>query len=369
MNTTLRSQFMSKSGSLHLSLLPRNIPVSLEFNRIRFTETVRIASYQRLLFKQCETAANSNFRIVSKAPLSFVNFHHQAGSILAEDDTLEVDNCKFKFNHNENITVHRSQSAVFRETYFSSKGFQPAVSLASVKSASFTSCNFTSIKRGGCIRTHNAESVEIRMTTFGNSKGSRGSAVDFDGVSLHIEAVDTFNCSANQEGGAFFFRSGDITLNRVSFSKNSAPEGASISSEVVFMMEDVHFAGSPEEEIKGQYIGGTAHYSLPVVPLMVRPPTASRSPTPSRSPERTRQPVATDIVFSESEYFTPILIVALTIVLIIIILAVASVIYAKLSRSENTIYAGEADEKDENEMGTVEIRSRYMLTDMYGDQV
>lgn len=369
MNTTLGSRSMTNSGSVSLSLLPRDIPVSMAFNKIRFTETVRIVSYQRLLFQHCETSGNSDFRLVSRGPLSFVNWNHKSGSILAEDDTLEVENSQFNFNHNEGITVQRSKSADFRNSYFSSKAAQPAVSLFEVKSAVFRSCNFSHIKKGGCICTSGADSVKIEVTTFANARGSRGGAVEFDGSCLKIEAVDTFNCSADKEGGAFFFHSGDVFLDKVGFSRNTAPEGASISSKVVFLMNDCHFEGSAKDEIKGEYIADHARYSLKRVPLMARPPTPSQSPTASRSPERTRQPVATDVVFSESEYFTPILICAITLVLIIIIMAVAAIVYTKLSRSENTIYAGEADTKDENEMGTVEIKSRYVLSDMYGSDL
>ena len=98
MNTTLGARSMTNSGSLRLSLLPRDIPVSMGFNKIRFTETVRIISYQRLLFKQCETSGSSDFRLVSKGPLSLMDFEHKSGSILAEDDILEVENSKFRFS-------------------------------------------------------------------------------------------------------------------------------------------------------------------------------------------------------------------------------------------------------------------------------
>jgi capsular polysaccharide biosynthesis protein len=59
------------------------------------------------------------------------------------------------------------------------------------------------------------------------------------------------------------------------------------------------------------------------------------------------------------------MIIALTVVILIIVASVGVFIYWRLRRPDTTIYAGETEPKDENEMGMVEVKSRYKLTDVY----
>lgn len=98
---------------------------------------------------------------------------------------------------------------------------------------------------------------------------------------------------------------------------------------------------------------------------LTQPPSPIATMTPARTPIRTYAPAATAIVYLEGETMTIVMIVAISFAVIIVIVGIAAMVYNKMKRDENTIYGAEAAPKDENYMGTVQIKARYRLTDVY----
>jgi len=126
-------------------------------------------------------------------------------------------------------------------------------------------------------------------------------------------------------------------------------------------MLDVLFEGDARE-VSGPWTGRGVRFRQGSIPELAR----DQTPTQSMRPPPTLAPAAAVVGVLEGPYLTAILIAAFALALVIVIVAVAGAIYSKLSKNVNTIYAGEADARDENEMGMVEVKSRCKLTDAYG---
>ena len=363
-NTTLAPRTMMPSGRLHLTLLPRHSASIQTLMHIRFTDTVRIVSHGSLILKSCETSASSDFLLNAYGHLGLVNYTHKSGSFVVENDRLLVQDSTFALSGSDQINISNSERAKFSNTAFSSTGTAPIVTLSSVKLSIFSSCNFTAAKHGAIVSRDS--NVEIEYSRFDNLQSENGAALDFDGKYLMIEHVTAFDCSATHAGGAFLFRSGNVRLNDANFARNKAPEGPSIFSNVTFTMFNSNFARPSSKEIKGQWTGGQNLFGLSrALVAQTRPPTATRSLWPTPTPLRTVPLAATGVSYSQADYFTPILIASIAFVIIVIICAITAIIYNKIKRRGNTIYAGESETRDENEMGTVEIKSRYILSDVY----
>jgi hypothetical protein len=66
-----------------------------------------------------------------------------------------------------------------------------------------------------------------------------------------------------------------------------------------------------------------------------------------------------------TETLPEMLVIIVVLVTLVIIISVIVICYIRISRPKNTIYAGETEEKDENEMGTAEVKSKYKLSEVY----
>jgi len=199
-NVTLGSRRMVDSGSLRLALLPRSLPGSAILNRITFTETVRLISHTPLILEGCATSRGSDFALRSTGPLSLLGFDHRGGAISVNHEKVLVRRSTFRFERGDSMSIANAPSADLE----SSRGSAPAVSLSSVALARFRSCNFSGIL-AGAIRARGS-AVEVSGTTFSRVRGAAGAALDFDGDSLLVSAVDARGCVASVAGGAFLFR-------------------------------------------------------------------------------------------------------------------------------------------------------------------
>ena len=363
-NTTLRSSQMMPSGPLRLALLPRHALTIPILSNIRFTDTVRIVSHGNLILKSCATSSKSQFLLQSQGSLTLVDYVHKSGSIVCDNQRLLVQNGTFNLRNGEAIAVSNCDRAKFDSCKFTSTSTSPIISLTNTKLAVVTGCNFSSVKNG-CVVARNS-SLEVDFTKFEDAHAARGAAIDFDGKYLVMEHVGAQRCSADVAGGAIAIKSGVVRMNDVRFANNSAPVGASIATDVEFTMFNSYFAGPLKTEVSGTWEGGQNRFSLKnVMVAATRPPTATRSLWPTVTPMRTVPVAATGVSYSQADYFTPILIVSVAFVVIVLIIAITAIIYNKIKKRGNTIYAGESETRDENEMGTVEVKSRYMLSDVY----
>jgi hypothetical protein len=119
-------------------------------------------------------------------------------------------------------------------------------------------------------------------------------------------------------------------------------------------------------EISGESIGEHNQFGRKVL-VDFGSGSLTKSPSPPHATPLPQMPLATEPVYSNYDaILAPILIAGIAFLVIIIIIAVGIAISTKLSRKENTIYAGETQAKDENEMGTVEVKSVYKLSEVYG---
>ena len=91
--------------------------------------------------------------------------------------------------------------------------------------------------------------------------------------------------------------------------------------------------------------------------------------TPAPTPTLTATPAPTAVPpyagWTESEYFTPLLIAFLVISVILIIVIIIIIIHYRLRKKTNTVYAQDEESKDENHTGTAIVKKVYSLHRTY----
>lgn len=363
-NATLKMSHSMKTENMRLTLLPLHVFSTLTFYRFHFSNTVKITQFQALSFKSCMyTSKNSDFHIDSHAPLLFKDFQKFKGTINADNNNLKITRSKFVFENEDSIKIKDSPYSEFESTYFSSKSSNTLVSMKGVKSALIKSCNFSKISSGtlDIDQTY----LVVRSTLFDQSNAKRGAAIKLSNSNLIVEYVDTVSCESTIEGGAFYLDSGSAVFRYVSFTKNIAPIGNSIFSSFHFDMNFVYFTGISKEEVAGKYYGSNVFFDIKKPKRFADKNTPSPSASIPPTPLPTTTPGPTAISYLNPALFTSIVIVAVAFVLVILIIAIGYMVYLKTKKQRNTIYAIDDDAKDENGMGTAEIKSMYSLSKMY----
>jgi hypothetical protein len=366
-NVTLQSSMSRPLGPVHLTLLPRHLSASpFSLRHFHFAETVRILSHQPLLLRSCRIAANSDFRLTAKGPLTLTDIVHQSGSITAESRDVSIDNSAFFLGQSDEFKVLSSNRASIVRSTFSSKSGSPALALNDVAYADIFACNFTRIRRAGAVAAL-ATALTISATIFANASSESGGALWFDGPSLLVVACHAERCRASVAGGAFRIESGEAEIRSATFSENYAPRGRAISTRVVLDLRAVGFSGDPNDEIDGEIEGSEVRFAMGHIDRVIdRVLMPSMSPRETQSPQDTPTPLATHLIYEPRSTAVPVFVlVIIGVAAVLIILAVGVLIGWKMARETHTIYAGETEAKDENEMGTVEVKSRYKLTDLY----
>jgi hypothetical protein len=291
---------------------------------------------------------------------------HESGSITAESRNVNIDSSAFFLRRSDGIEILSSDRASIVHSTFSSKSTAPALALNDVADADIFACNFTAIRRAGAV-TALSTSLGISVTIFTDASSECGAALRFDGPRLAVRACHAERCRASVAGGAFRIESGVVGIRSATFSENYAPRGCAVSARVPLDLCSVRFSGDRADEIDGEIEGSDLHFALGHVDMLVTEMIiATLSPRATPTPLATLTPIATQLIYEPRDLAMPVFVlVIIAIAALLILIGVGVLIRWRLSRETHTIYAGETEAKDENEMGTVEVKSRYRLTDVY----
>jgi hypothetical protein len=319
------------------------------------------------VIKKSQVDAGIELSRKTKSHFILADYDHEEGSLIIEGQVVGIDSSRFRFQSSEELRITASQQTLLSMSFFTSMSNSPALTLDRVKDAETAMCNFSEILRSGAIVALDSR-LKIARCSFEKARAENGGAVYFDGPMLRVENAGARGCRARDSGGAFFFGSGSVGIVRAAFSENAARRGWSIFSRVVFVIQTASFSGSGPREIKGPYTGEDLAFSglSQVAFLLVAAPTQTPSPVASRSPNATDLVGGGELVYSVMGVAVPgMLIVIIALIVLVLVASGVAIACLRASRPRNTIYAGQTDVKDENEMGTVEIKSTDRLSEIY----
>ncbi|OHT08532.1 hypothetical protein TRFO_22861 [Tritrichomonas foetus] len=363
-NTTISSRSLLKMSDTSMLLLPRSSFSSLNLDRLNFALTTKIVSYQTLLLTRCMTDKASDFTLDAHAPLIIKQAYKLSGKINALGRDVTVSESSFSLKDNNSFTVSNSKSANYFSSHFTSTSTKPLFQIVDSDQVKFVSCNFSKAASGG-IKSFNSN-LKVLHAYFQQCKADSGAAIFVSGSEFKAECIDVRNCEAIQKGGAIFISSPECAASILQghFSENKAGKGNSIFSRGNTNIIGCMFTSDRNAEIEGEFLEFQNLFLQSKIPKAFSPtqtPLATRTPPPIIFPT----PIEEQATWSDVDTFTVLIIVIIAIVCIVFVIGIGFFVYWRMKKQRNTIYASEKEAKDENEMGTVEIKSKYSLSSVY----
>jgi hypothetical protein len=336
--SAVQASLHSKSTILPLARLPSLL-------RPHFADSLPIVRQGAFLLKACQFSARAEFKFPAQLIETLQYLNHSRGSLVGESKIVAIHHSHFSFTLSDQLRITGSEQTQICRSTFTSASESAVVAINNVRNASVNLCNFTDIATSGAVVAAES-SLVVENSVFRNTTSENGGAILYDGPFLHINFVDSAACKARDSGGAFFIASGSVRLNFISFSHNSARKGSSVFSKVFFLMDTACFTGYAENEIEGRYVGGNLTFSAYTIRLFARPTPPATATTPPQTPSQTAMISGVEAADSDSTGMLPgMLTIIIVLVTFVIIISIIAICYIRTSRSKNTIYAGEAEER------------------------
>lgn len=362
-NTTITSRNLYSIQNSNTVLLPKQMFSTFTFDRMRFSHINNIVSFQSILFQRCITEQNSFFSLFNYGPLEIKDSVIQECKIKAIGQNVIVTNSIFNLSNADSFFIHKSKKIEITHSSFSSTSSVPLFSISNSDQTIIGNCNFTQIS-SGALKFISSQSLAINNTIFEYCQATQGAAI-FAGVRIINASFTKFaSNTATKRGGAIFLDSDSLgaTFNHCYFSSNEAKAGHSIATHEMIHLNHCLINGTIAHEILGPYT--LIFMEKNKRHVRVRTPTSI--PTqPPRSDSISYNQTEVKPIYEEVDYQITLIIVIATILCVVIIIGIAFFIYWRMKKQRNTIYASEKEAKDENEMGTVEIKSKYSLSKVY----
>lgn len=367
-NTTISSRNFLSVSNTNAMLLSRQMFSTFHFDKLKFTKITNIISYQNLLFSRCYTDRLSFFKVKSYAPLKIDSSTFREGKIEVIKQNVNVRRSKFYLSSNNFFKVVNSEVASYEFADFSSiSTSKPALMFNKVQQINLKICNFTNIA-AGAVKISKTKATNIFFGIFNKCQSEYGGAIYSDSNEFSSEKSFFIDCSATKSGGSIYFTRNcqNSQLTTTTFIENKSPSGDSIVNEGQLKLIDCIFTGDLKTEIIGtyqKYDVKSSHnrlsFTVDSTPTDTpTPPYATAIRPPGNSATNKGPPEITDEV-----YIT----ILVAVVCVLIVVVIGFVIYFRMKKQRNTIYATDKEIKDENEMGTVEIKSKYLLSKVYSN--
>ena len=367
-NTTISSRNFISISNTNAMLLPRQMFSTFHFDKLKFTKITNIVSYQTLLFSRCYTDQLSFFKLRSYAPLSIESSVFYEGKFEAIGKNVNVRKSKFHMKSNNFFKVENTGLAKYEFTDFTSASTsKPTLMFKNVKEIDLKICNFTNVV-AGALKTASTKTTNIYFGIFNNCQSDIGGAIYSDSDKFDMEHSYFIDCSAIQSGGSLYLTKNNLNTQIIEsyFIGNKSPAGSSIVNEGQLELLNCVFTGESQKEIVGNYKQFDVKFSFHRKQIRLDS-TPTDTATPSYLPAMTPPTNAIPPKVEEIDTFTIMLVVLIGVLCVSIVVGIGFFVYWRMKKQRNTIYASEKEIKDENEMGTVEIKSKYSLTKVYAD--
>ena len=366
-NTTISSRNFLSVSNTNAMLLPRQMFSTFHFDKLKFTKITNIVSYQNLLFSRCFTDQSSFFKVKSYAPLSIEASTFQEGKFEAIGRNVHVRKSKFHMKSNNFFKVEDSGLASYEFVDFlSSSTSKPALMLKKVQQVSINICNFSKVA-AGALKTSNIKFTKINFGVFIKCQSDIGSAIYSDSTEFISEQSFFVDCTAKQSGGSIYFTKNNLDTQLITnyFLGNKSPHGDSIFNEGQLELLKCVFTGDLKTEIVGDHKSYGSKFNANRRQISVITPIDT--PTPPYAtiarPSEDLSLIPRTIDNSKKIFYT----IAIAVVCVVIVVIVGFIVYWRMKKQRNTIYADDKEPKDENEMGTVEIKAKYLLSKAYSN--
>ena len=369
-NTTISSHRLLSVSNTNAMLLPREMLSTFHLDNLKFTKVTNIVSYQNLLLSRCITDQLSFFRLKSYGTLSLESSIFREGKFEAIGKNVHVRKSKFYMKSNNFFKVENSAVATYKFADFSSKTTsKPVLVFNNVKKINIDICNFTNVV-AGALKTTKSELTKIYFGVFNKCQSDIGGAIYSDSKEFFAEQSYFVECSALKAGGSLYFTVNNLNskITTTYFVDNMSPTGNSIVNEGQLEVLNCIFTNESQREVIGSYKSFNNQFvsnrrQVKYVETPADTPTASYMPIQTPMLGDVEAVVVYDNKF---EIFLTILIAVLCVAVVV---AIGFFIYWRMKKQRNTIYASDKEIKDENEMGTVEVKARYTLSKVYASGV
>lgn len=369
-NTTISSHRLLSVSNTNAMLLPREMLSTFHLDNLKFTKVTNIISYQNLLLSRCITDQLSFFRLKSYGTLSLESSIFREGKFEAIGKNVHVVKSKFYMKSNNFFKVENSAVATYKFADFSSKTTsKPVLVFNNVKKINIDICNFTNVA-AGALKTTKSELTKIYFGVFNKCQSDIGGAIYSDSKEFFAEQSYFVECSASKTGGSLYFTRNNLNSKIITtyFVDNMSPAGNSIVNEGQLEVLNCIFTNESQREVIGSYKSFSNQFSFNKRYLEYIP-TPSDTATQSYLPIPTVEAQAPIQEADEIPLNKILIAVAIAVVCVIVVVLIGFFIYWRMKKQRNTIYASDNEVKDENEMGTVEIKSKYTLSKVYSSEV